>query len=70
MHSLVVRLLFIQNKITILLLLLYIFLIFTLGFIGKYVLGYSTEECVKSGINAGSYIIQRPGMSKGESFNI
>lgn len=40
------------------------------GFIGKYVLGYSIEECVKSGINAGSYIIQRPGMSKGELFNI
>jgi len=40
------------------------------GFIGKYILGYSVEDCVKSGINAGSYIIQQPGMSKGDSFNI
>lgn len=40
------------------------------GFISKYVLGCSVEECIKSGINAGSYIIQRPGITKGESFII
>lgn len=40
------------------------------GFISKYVLGYSTEECVKSGINTGSYIIQQSGITKGDSFDI
>lgn len=44
--------------------------IILLGFIGKYILGCSIEDCVKSGINAGSYIIQQPGMSKGDSFDI
>lgn len=37
------------------------------GFISRYVCGYSTEECIKSGINAGSYIVQQSGMSRGDS---
>lgn len=48
---------------------LYIIL-FVLGFVSKYVLGCSTDECVNAGIKAGSYIIQQPGMSKDDSFNL
>lgn len=41
-----------------------------LGFISKYVMQCSIEDCVNAGINAGSYIIQQPGMTKGDKFNV
>ncbi|XP_025195500.1 adenosine kinase 1-like [Melanaphis sacchari] len=40
------------------------------GFISKYILGCPIKTCVEAGINAGSYIIQQPGISKGDSFKI
>jgi hypothetical protein len=42
----------------------------TLGFISKYILGCPIEECVSCGIDAGSYIIQQPGITKDDSFNL
>lgn len=41
-----------------------------LGFISKYVLGFTIEECVKFGIKTASYIIQQPGITKGDSFDL
>jgi len=43
---------------------------FFLGFISKYILECPIKTCIEAGINAGSYIIQQPGMSKGDSFKI
>lgn len=44
--------------------------IFFLGFISKYILECPIKTCIEAGINAGSYIIQQPGMTKGDSFKI
>ncbi|CAI6362117.1 unnamed protein product [Macrosiphum euphorbiae] len=40
------------------------------GFISKYILECPIETCIEAGINAGSYIIQQPGITKGDSFKI
>ncbi|XP_050436741.1 uncharacterized protein LOC126843340 [Adelges cooleyi] len=40
------------------------------GFVGKYVLGCPVEDCINCGIKAASYIIQRPGISKGDLFDV
>lgn len=40
------------------------------GFISKYILECPIKTCIEAGINAGSYIIQQPGMTKGDSFKI
>ncbi|XP_050535489.1 uncharacterized protein C05D11.1-like isoform X4 [Daktulosphaira vitifoliae] len=40
------------------------------GFVGRYILGCSLEESINSGIKAASYIIKRPGITRGDCFDL
>lgn len=50
----------------------YIYFVFfsVSGFIGKYILGCKLDECVKTGIKLGSYIVTQSGVTKDSSFCI